>query len=200
MVAAHIVPGTPRRTAPLLAAAAYVALVVRYRDVPRPAERELFRLINDGPEWSWLRGPQQLGTPWALVATAAIAVVRGRRADAAVALLTLPASKCVEVLTKRVVQRPRPFHVVPTALRDDAPLDGPSMPSGHAAIATASTLILAVGVPRGVAAVMAGVATVTAFTRVHQGAHWPSDAVTGCALGTAAVLALKAVVRRRDRR
>ncbi len=83
-------------------------------------------------------GAQQLGTPWALVATAAIAVVRGRRADAAVALVTLPASKCVEVLTKRVVQRPRPFHVVPTALRDDAPLDGPSMPSGHAAIATAA--------------------------------------------------------------
>ncbi len=63
-----------------------------------------------------------------------------------------------------------------------------------------STLILAVGVPRGVAAVMAGVATVTAFARVHQGAHWPSEAVAGCALGTAAVLALKAAVRRGDRR
>jgi undecaprenyl-diphosphatase len=167
-------------------------LVVRYRDPPRPAERDVFRFINDGPEQSWLRFPQQLGTPWALVATAAAMAVRGRRADAAICLLTLPAEKGVEVLTKKFVQRPRPLYVVPTALRDDAPLEGPSMPSGHAAIATASTLILVAGAPRGVAALVAGITTVTAYTRVHQGAHWPSDTVAGCALGAAVVLVLRA--------
>lgn len=117
---------------------------------------------------------------------------RGRWFDAAVSLLTLPAEKGVEVVTKKVVQRPRPFYVVPTGLRDDAPLEGPSMPPGHAAIATASTLILVAGAPRGVAALMAVVATATACTRVHQGAHWPSDAVAGCALGAAVVLVLRA--------
>lgn len=62
--------GTQCRAA-ALAVVAYVALVARYRDEPRSAERNVFRFINDGPELSWPRVPQQLGTPWALVATAA---------------------------------------------------------------------------------------------------------------------------------
>jgi membrane-associated phospholipid phosphatase len=173
---------------------------VRYRRDPRPAEIRVFRWLNDSPELSWLRVPQQLGTPWSLVATALVMAVRGRWLDAAVALLVLPVEKCVEVGTKECVKRPRPLFGAPTVLRDDAPVDGPSMPSGHAAIATACALVLGRGAPRGVAVSLGGLAAVTALTRVHQGAHWPSDAVAGSVMGAGSVVALRAVVQRYDAR
>lgn len=178
---------------------AYVATVLRYRHDPRPGELRLFRWLNDLPEMNWLRVPQQLGTPWGPVATALVMAARGRTVDAAVALLVLPVEKCVEVGTKKVIQRPRPLFGAPTVLRDDAPVDGPSMPSGHAAIATACALVLGSGAPAGIAVSLGGVAALTALTRVHQGAHWPSDAVAGSVMGASIVLALRTVLQRCDR-
>lgn len=177
-------------------ATAYVATVLRYRCDPRPGELRVFGWLNDGPEMSGLRLPQQLGTPWAPVATAFVMALRGRRVDAAAALLVLPAEKCVEVGTNKIVHRPRPIYGAPTVLRDDAPVDGPSMPSGHAAIAAACALTLGHGAPRGIAVGLGGIAAVTALTRVHQGAHWPSDAVAGSVMGAGIALALQAVVER----
>ena len=175
----------------------YAALCVRHRADPRPAELRLFRRINASPDHRWHRIPQQLGTPRALPAASA-ALALGRRADLALAAVAaLPLEKGAEVLTKKLVRRPRPVTLDSAVLRDDAPREGPALPSGHAAIAAAASYLLARG--SGSVAVAGFGATATAlasYVRVHQGAHWPGDVAAGAALGVAIGAAVTAAAGR----
>lgn len=142
----------------------------------------MFALVNGRADPRILRVPQQFGTPWMLPLTSALLWAVGRRREAVAAALTLPAEKAAEVRLKKVVDRRRPVFEMPTILHDDAPREGPSFPSGHAAIAAASGYLLARAFP--VASVPLAALTCTAsLVRVHQGAHWPSDALAGGALG-----------------
>jgi membrane-associated phospholipid phosphatase len=70
-------------------------------------------------------------------------------------------------------------------LRDDAPAHGPSYPSGHAAIAYAAVTLAGPYLAPPLTALLACVATAATLTRVHQGAHFPLDAVGGALLGVA---------------
>ena len=162
-------------------------------------EERLFVRINDAPDWQWLRVPQQLGTPWALVGTSVILALSGRPNRGLAALVTLPAEKAAEVLLKKLFRRPRPIYRVLTELRDDAPVEGPSMPSGHVAIATATTWLLAREGPWWLAVMLGSATVATAFTRVHQGAHWPTDTVAGAALGLTLAVTATAVCERVSR-
>jgi undecaprenyl-diphosphatase len=178
-----------------LAAGTYVALCVRHRDRPGRLEMRAFRAVNDAPDRRWLRVPQQLGTPWTLPATAAALAARRRWAWAVAALVAVPAEKGAEVATKKVLRRPRPVAVAPTALRDDAPTRGGALPSGHAAIAASATYLLARGTgSRVLGAAAAGGTLLASYVRVHQGAHWPADVAAGAALGVAVGAGLAAVV------
>ena len=165
------------------AAGGYVVLAWMFRGAPGRAERRVFSVLNDAGEMEWLRVPQQLGTPWMLPAVASVAWATERRRDAVVALAALPVEKAIEVGTKKLVKRPRPIWTQPTALRDDAPVEGPSYPSGHAAIAVCATLLLAPHLPRPAARVLLAATAVSTLTRVHQGAHQPVDALGGTLLG-----------------
>ena len=51
------------------------------------------------------------------------------------AALALPLEKGLEVGVKELVRRRRPAEVLDATLHDDAPTEGGSYPSGHAAIA-----------------------------------------------------------------
>ena len=168
---------------------AYAVAAVRWSRPPGARERAAFAQVNDGPERPLLRVPQQWGTPWTLPAVAVLALARRRPRHALVALACLPAVKGVEVATKKLRPRPRPLYVQPTVLRDDAPVEGGSMPSGHAAIATCGAIVLAPLVPRPLAAAGAAVTAGSAWTRVPPGAHEPLDAVGGLLLGGAVGLA-----------
>lgn len=185
-----------RRWSTPLAAASYAAAAIHYRRAPHAAEQRLFTRINDSGETRWLRLPQQLGTPWTLPVVAALALVRGRPRETAVAALALPAVKAVEVATKKLTDRPRPVHNQPTALRDDAPVEGGSFPSGHVGLAVAATLQLAPHVPRPVTALLAGSVAASSYARISQGAHYPSDAVGGALLGVAVSGSLTALADR----
>lgn len=167
----------------------YGALVTRFAGPPGRRERAVFATVNDASHQSWLRVPQQWGTPWTLPAVAVVAAAQGRRADAVVALACLPVVKGIEVATKKWRPRPRPIHTQPTELRDDAPVEGGSMPSGHAALAACGTVLLLPVAPRPVGALLIGVTAVSAWIRVHQGAHQPVDVVAGVLLGGAVGLA-----------
>jgi len=101
---------------------------------------------------------------------------RRRTGDRAVAA----ASLALVVLTTE-----RPFYVRPTVLRDDAPLEGPSFPSGHAALACAMVTVLSPYLPPPAVAALVGAAATTSLTRIHQGAHHPVDSLGGAALGAA---------------
>ena len=162
----------------------YVAAAAWFSARPRRRELAAFHASNSGGEYAVLRLPQQLGTPWALVAAAALQVCARRPGRAVLVLGVLPAEKAVEVITKRITDRARPVYVTPTELRDDAPVDGPSFPSGHAAIAAAVTAVCTPRLPHWAAVALAGCAAIGAWVRVHQGAHHPGDVVGGLLLGT----------------
>jgi membrane-associated phospholipid phosphatase len=165
-------------------AAASVAVGALAAGDPSPWEQGLFRAVNRrGGSAPLLRLPQQLGTPWLLPLVAAGAWVTGRPHLAVAAGAALPVEKGLEVGVKKLVDRRRPTRVLEARLRDDAPTTGPSYPSGHAAISSCGVTLLAPYLPVPVTAALAATAAVTAVTRVHQGAHFPVDALGGVLLG-----------------
>ena len=176
------------------AAAGYLALSARWGRRADSLERQWFPVVNGDRDLPVLRVPQQLGTPWSLVATSCFLAARGHRVDGLAALAALPVEKGVEVLSKKLLQKQRPVKVLPTRLLDDAPSEGPSFPSGHSAIAAASAYLAACGLPPVVGAALGGGAVVTSVVRVRQGAHWPVDAAAGASLGLAVAAGLRVVV------
>lgn len=167
-------------------------------------ERKAFRTVNhNGGHLSVLRIPQQLGTPWVLPGTAAVAFLTSRPFLVVTAGLAVPVEKTLEVVTKKWWQRLRPAKAGDQVrLRDDAPTTGPSYPSGHAALATAVVVLTQPYLPAPVTGVLAAAAGGTTITRVHQGAHYPLDAVGGVLLGLAVGCGLTAAfgLPRRDLR
>lgn len=179
--------GTHLRHRAALAAAAgagYVGATAWFSAPPRRGELAAFRASNAGGEYAALRLPQQLGTPWALLGAAALQLALGRPRKALVVGALLPVEKAVEVATKHLTDRRRPLFVTPTELRDDAPVDGPSYPSGHAAIAAAVAVVCLPELPRSAGAGLAATAVLGSWVRIHQGAHHPGDVVGGLLLGT----------------
>lgn len=177
-------------TAAATAAIAFAVCTAGFHGRPRPWELRLFTVLNEGAEYRPFRVPQQLGTPWALPLTGGVLWLSGRPREAAAAVLSLPLSKGIEVATKKLLRRPRPLYETPTVLRDDAPVEGPSYPSGHAAIAAAGAYLLCRAAPRATAPV-AALTVVSSLARVRQGAHWPTDALGGAALGVAIAASLR---------
>ena len=176
------------------AGTAYVVACALHPGHPRAHELRLFRRLN-ARDRGWLRVPQQLGTPWTLPAVAGLLAARRRPAQAVAALLALPVEKAAEVATKKAIERPRPIALTRTTLRDDAPTEGPSLPSGHAAIAAASGYLLVRCTRSPAAAAVAGATTaLTSYARVQQGAHWPGDVLAGTLLGLAVASGLHAVL------
>lgn len=82
--------------------------------------------------------------------------------------------------------RPAPEHLPAFRFVHPQPLSS-SMPSGHSASAVA--FALGVGLIRpALGAALAPVAAGVAYSRVHTGAHWPSDVLFGSAIGACAAL------------
>lgn len=181
--------GVPR----VAAAVAFVAAAVAFHGRPRTREMGLFTVVDDWPDTRLQR--QQVGTPWAPPLVGAALWLAGHRREAVAAVLSLPASKGVEVAVKKVLQRPRPLYETPTVLRDDAPVEGPSFPSGHAALAAAAAYLVCRAAPP-VTLPVAALTTASSLVRVHQGAHWPSDALAGTALGVGVAAGLRLSVMR----
>lgn len=82
--------------------------------------------------------------------------------------------------------RPLPEHLPVFRFVHPQPTSS-SMPSGHSASAVA--FAVGVGLVRpAIGAALAPVAAGVAYSRVHTGAHWPSDVLFGSALGAGAAL------------
>jgi membrane-associated phospholipid phosphatase len=181
------------RNAALAAGAAYLGLGWCSRRSFGWAERGLFAEVNHSSERiGLLRVPQQLGTPWILPLLTGWGFVTHRPQLAVTAAFALPLEKGMEVGVKKLLARPRPAQVDQGSVQhDDAPVDGPSYPSGHAAIAFAAVTLAVPYISGTLAAVGFLTATTTAVVRVRQGAHFPGDAVGGALLGIAVASGLR---------
>ncbi|WP_338055913.1 bifunctional phosphatase PAP2/diacylglycerol kinase family protein [Sinomonas gamaensis] len=98
------------------------------------------------------------------------------------------ASAVVNIVGKQLLPRARPQQASLPLYRFLNPQPtSSSLPSGHSASAVAFATGVGFVSPRlGVA--LAPVAAAVAYSRVHTGAHWPSDVVLGSALGAGAAL------------
>lgn len=134
-----------------------------------------------------LRAIMQLGTLWVALVVLAATLWRFRRvgmlAPAALALSVAVAFRLDNVI-KDVVERPRPFDVLPDLVARDH-VGGFAYPSGHTTMAVATVAALHPVLPRRARVVAWAAALLTALARLHVGAHWPLDLVGGAALGTA---------------
>ncbi|MFF8268950.1 bifunctional phosphatase PAP2/diacylglycerol kinase family protein [Streptomyces sp. NPDC016562] len=131
-------------------------------------------------------------------AAAAITVfgsARARKAAVrAVASLAL-ASATINTVGKWSVRRPRPLlDGVPAVRQLATQPQTTSFPSGHSASAFAFAAGLALESPA-LGAALAPVAASVAFSRVYTGVHYPSDVLTGAALGVAAALVVRRLAR-----
>ncbi|MCE3293605.1 MAG: PA-phosphatase, partial [Arthrobacter sp.] len=132
------------------------------------------------------------GKLWIGVAAAA-ALVPGRTRRAAVHGLLAQgvASAVTNLVFKTVLPRTRPLpeHLPVFRFVHPQPTSS-SMPSGHSASAVAFALGAGMVQPV-LGAAIAPVAVGVAYSRVHTGAHWPSDVLFGSAIGAAAALVTK---------
>lgn len=179
-----------------LAAGGYVGLGAATRRGPGRGEYALFHYANhEARDHPALRVPQQLGTPWVLPLLAVLATLTHRPHLAVQSAVALPLSKGLEVLVKKLLGRPRPAQDDPRArLRDDAPTEGPSYPSGHGALAFAAVGVAGPYVTAPVRAAGLALAAASSWVRVQQGAHYPADVVGGALLAGAVVGTVRAVV------
>lgn len=119
-----------------------------------------------------------------------MASVPGRPRRAALhGLLALGVASAVTNLVFKTVlprTRPLPEHLPVFRFVNPQPTSS-SMPSGHSASAVAFALGAGIASPA-IGLVLAPVAVGVAYSRVHTGAHWPSDVVFGSALGAGAAL------------
>ncbi|HEX9299909.1 MAG TPA: phosphatase PAP2 family protein [Actinomycetota bacterium] len=154
-------------------------------------DRELFALVNrdHGPEADRVfAGITELGSLYAAGAAAGVLLAAGRRRAAFRALGAAGVTWLALQGIKRVVVRPRPSDIDPTATRlMIARPKGSSWPSSHPAVLTTFTRVATRELRSGAAARTAftGLDLGVATSRVYLGVHYPSDVASGLLFGRA---------------
>lgn len=152
-----------------------------------PAERAVFRFLNELPEWlyrpMWLF--QQFGNiVVALVIVLLVATLLRTRRLAAAAALGVAAKLGLERAVKMVVERSRPGTSIGDIItRGEVSEQGLSFVSGHATITTAFAVALTGALPGRWRPLPWVVVALNGLGRIYVGAHNPLDIVGGVGLG-----------------
>lgn len=117
---------------------------------------------------------------------AALIAISGRPRAALRGVASLAAASAIANLVgKQLFGGSRPLlDAVPLTRRLARTPTSPSFPSGHTASAVAFTAGVALESPA-IGAALSPLAAAVAYSRVHTGAHWPSDVVGGAVIGLA---------------
>lgn len=112
---------------------------------------------------------------------------RGKRAALRSSMALAIASAAANTAVKIAVRRKRPEDLVPLPRRLRRIPRSSSFPSGHSA--SAAAFATAVGLEHGPAGALAGaLAGAVGFSRIYTGVHYPTDVLSGFALGAGAAL------------
>ena len=126
-----------------------------------------------------------LGSGEFIFAVAIILIVLARKKDKRQAGILLLAGLSVDYyavyLLKNWVARPRPFVTLADVHLVGAADKSFSFPSGHAAVAFMAAVVLSKYFKR--PALFFGIAALVALSRVYLGDHYPTDVISGAALG-----------------
>lgn len=87
------------------------------------------------------------------------------------------------MIIKKIVDRTRPYDVIEGLTSLSGKLDSPSFPSGHAAATFSCLFVITLMMPKkyGIPAVI--VSILMAYSRLHVGAHYPTDVIAGALIG-----------------
>ncbi|MBD8505150.1 phosphatase PAP2 family protein [Hoyosella sp. G463] len=132
------------------------------------------------------------GKPWfAIAALLARQPGAPRRAAVRGILSVVASSALANVAFKLTIPRGRPDHaMLPPHRRRITPPRTSSFPSGHAAIAAAFATGVALESPA-LGLAVAPLAATVAYSRVHNGVHWPSDVIVGSLVGIGVAFATR---------
>jgi len=137
--------------------------------------------------------------PVILIATFYSFRLRGLAVLAVGAILTWSVDVLCSIAIKPLVNRPRPFEVLPDAIVRVAPPGGSSFPSGHAVDAFFLAVFLTFIYPR-LSWLYFAIAFLIAVSRVYIGVHYPGDVFGGAVIGSALAISVMAFYRRLDSR
>ena len=137
----------------------------------------------------WLSRLGAFGWVFLVIALAAAIVLRRPR----VFVLTLAAAVVGDLLARGLqaaIGRQRPPVLPGEPHRLVSLPSSESFPSGHATVAFACAVTLALAVPRLAVPVLV-LAAAIAYSRVYVGVHYPLDVIAGAVLGTLIAIALR---------
>jgi membrane-associated phospholipid phosphatase len=129
-----------------------------------------------------------IGTPLAMIATGyALDNAQFKKEGMNMAIATF-GTYSVGFVVKKLVNRPRPYITYPY-IQNYEIADGASFPSGSTSLAFSSATSVALSYPKWyVIAPAALYASSVAYSRMHLGAHYPSDVLAGAVLGAGSAI------------